>query len=60
MKASVEKAKATAETARKGGILLAFLTAASMVLGAGAAWWGAGVGGRHRDDKFDASHLTRW
>jgi hypothetical protein len=60
MKTSADKARAATETARKAGILLAFLTAASMVLGAAAAWWGAGVGGRHRDEKFDASHLTRW
>jgi hypothetical protein len=60
MKTSAEKMRATTEAARKGGILLAFLTAASMVLGAAAAWWGAGVGGRHRDEQFDASHLTRW
>jgi nucleoid DNA-binding protein len=55
-----EQMKTTADKARKAGILLAFLTAASLVLGAAAAWWGAGVGGRHRDEKFDASHLTRW
>ena len=60
MKTSADKARAATETARKAGVLLAFLTAASMVLGAAAAWWGAGVGGRHRDEKFDASHLTRW
>jgi hypothetical protein len=60
MKTSSDKVRAASETARKAGVLLAFLTAASMVLGAGAAWWGAGVGGRHRDEKFDASHLTRW
>jgi nucleoid DNA-binding protein len=55
-----EQTKATADKARKAGILLAFLTAATLVVGAAAAWWGAGVGGRHRDEKFDASHLTRW
>jgi len=60
MKASADKLRAATETARKAGILLAFLTAATMVLGAAAAWWGAGIGGRHRDGKFDASHLTRW
>jgi nucleoid DNA-binding protein len=60
MRTSAEKVRATTETARKGGILLAFLTAATMVLGAAAAWWGAGVGGRPRDENFDASHLTRW
>jgi len=60
MKTSADKLRAATETARKAGILLAFLTAATMVLGAAAAWWGAGMGGRHRDEKFDASHLTRW
>ena len=60
MKNSAIKLRAATETARKAGVLLAFLTAASMVLGAAAAWWGAGMGGRHRDEKFDASHLTRW
>jgi hypothetical protein len=60
IKTSADKERAATETARKAGIILAFLTAASMVLGAAAAWWGAGVGGRHRDENFDASHLTRW
>lgn len=60
MKTSAEKIRAATEIARKSGILLAFLATASMVLGAAAAWWGAGVGGRHRDENFDASHLTRW
>ena len=55
-----EHLKTAADKARKAGILLAFLTAASLLLGAAAAWWGAGVGGRHRDEKFDASHLMRW
>jgi hypothetical protein len=58
--ALIEQMKATTDKARKAGILLAFLTAATLVVGAAAAWWGAGVGGRHRDEKFDASHLTRW
>ena len=60
MKTSADKTRAATETAGKAGVLLAFLTAATMVLGAAAAWWGAGVGGRHRDEKFDASHLARW
>jgi hypothetical protein len=60
MKTSADKVRAATEVARKSGILLAFLATASMVLGAAAAWWGAGVGGRHRDEHFDASHLTRW
>lgn len=55
-----QQLKTDADKARKAGILLAFLTAATLVLGAGAAWWGASVGGRHRDEGFDASHLMRW
>jgi hypothetical protein len=60
IKTSADKERAATESLRKATIMLAFLTAASMVLGTAAAWWGAGVGGRHRDDNFDASHLTRW
>ncbi len=40
MKAESNKAREATETARKAGIILAFLTASSMVLGAAAAWWG--------------------
>jgi hypothetical protein len=60
MNATAKSDLVATEVARRGGILLAFLTTATMVLGAAAAWWGAGVGGRHRDENFDASHLTRW
>ena len=38
-----------AEVARKLGIISAFITAASLLAGAVAAYFGAGVGGRHRD-----------
>jgi hypothetical protein len=41
--------KTAAEKARKAGILLAFLTAASLLAGAAAACWAARSGGRHRD-----------
>ena len=58
--AMTEKLKSDADKTRKAGVILAFLTTATLVVGAGAAWWGAGTGGRHRDEKFDASHLTRW
>jgi hypothetical protein len=57
---AIAQTKAATDRARKTGVLIGFLTAASLALGAAAAWWGAGVGGRHRDDNFDASHLTRW
>ena len=53
----VAKARAAAEEARKYGILVAFLYAASMLVGAIAAWWAATLGGKHRDERADYSHL---
>ena len=58
--AETAKAKQAAETARKIGILVAFLTAASLAVSAAAAWWAAGKGGNHRDAGTDLSHLTAW
>ena len=52
--------RAQAESTRKYGILIAFLTAASLLISAVAAWWAAISGGKHRDDAVDHSHLTRW
>ena len=52
--------KAQADTARRYGILIAFLTTASLLLSAVAAWWAATTGGKHRNDAVDHSHLTRW
>lgn len=45
------KAQATeaAETARKTGVLAAFLTAASFLVSAAGAFWAAQKGGQHRD-----------
>jgi hypothetical protein len=60
MSAAADKAKQTAESARKGGILVAFLTAASLAISAAAAWWAATMGGKHRDEGIDLSHLTAW
>ena len=41
--------KTAADRARKVGVLLAFLTAASLLASAAAAWWAAQLGGHHRD-----------
>lgn len=54
------KATALAESARKSGILITFLLAAVLVVSAAASWWAATIGGRHRDEGIDFSHLTRW
>ena len=49
-----------AESARKSGILLTFLLAAVLIVSAAASWWAATIGGKHRDEGIDFSHLTRW
>lgn len=54
------KAIAAAESARKTGILLTFLLAAVLIVSAAASWWAATIGGKHRDEGIDFSHLTRW
>ncbi|ASJ70875.1 hypothetical protein [Granulosicoccus antarcticus] len=57
---SAQKAKSVAESARKSGILFTFLAAAILIISAVAAWWSATLGGKHRDEAIDFSHLTRW
>ena len=51
---SIESAKAdvvkAAETARRVGIIAAFLLAASLLVSAAAAYWAATLGGKHRDE----------
>jgi len=51
--------KADADKARKVGVYLAFLTAATLAVGAAAAWGATRLGGRHRDENFDLGHLVR-
>jgi hypothetical protein len=47
-------ARVAADKARRAGILTAFVTAASLVLSLGAAWWAALKGGHHRDNSIPA------
>ncbi len=44
-----EQLNARLDTARKVGVLLGFLAAASLLVAAASAWWAATVGGSHRD-----------
>ncbi len=44
------KAAEVAETARRTAVVGAFITAASLLISAAAAFWAAQVGGRHRDE----------
>lgn len=48
--AAKAEAVAAAETARKTGVLGAFLTAAALLVSAAGAYWAASMGGRHRDE----------
>ncbi len=48
--AVLTKARDAAEKARQAGVIAGFLIAASLLVGAAGAWWGAGNGGRHRDE----------
>jgi hypothetical protein len=45
------QAAAAAETARKTGVLGAFLIAASLLVSAAGAFWAAQQGGNHRDSR---------
>jgi hypothetical protein len=47
-------AREAADKARRAGILTGFVTAASLVLSLGAAWWAAVRGGNHRDNSIPA------
>lgn len=55
------EARDLAERARRFGILVTFLTAASLAIGAAACWWAAILGGQHRDQAIDIGYLFgRW
>jgi hypothetical protein len=46
--------KEAADKARRGAILAGFVTAASLLIGLGAAWWAGIRGGNHRDNSVPA------
>jgi hypothetical protein len=47
-------AREAADKARKAAILTGFVTAASLIISFGAAWWAAIRGGQHRDNAVPA------
>lgn len=47
-------AKEAADKARRSAILVGLVTAASLVISLGAAWWAAIQGGNHRDNSIPA------
>jgi len=54
----VTEARQAARRTRASGIIIGFMTAASLAAGAVLAWLAAGVGGRHRDQSI--SPPLRW
>ena len=58
--AAVIEVRNETNTARRIGVLVAFLTAASLAVGAAGAWWAAVEGGKHRDQGTAYSPFTRW
>lgn len=46
--------------ARRSGVILAFMTGAAAMIGAAAAWFMAGVGGRHRDQAISPPMRVAW
>ena len=48
--ATVASLRDDVNTARKLGILAAFLAAATLAISAAAGWWSATLGGQHRDE----------
>jgi hypothetical protein len=60
VRTAVAQVRDNANRARRTGVMIAFLTAVSLAVGAAAAWAAAGLGGRHRDEGVDASDMFRW
>jgi hypothetical protein len=54
----LNETRQAARRARATSVIIGFMTAASLALGAAAAWFAAGVGGRHRDQAI--SPPLRW
>jgi hypothetical protein len=60
VRTAVAQVRDNANRARRTGVMVAFLTAVSLAVGAAAAWAAAGLGGRHRDEGIDSSDMFRW
>ena len=51
---AITQAREAADKARRAALLTGFVTAASLVVSLGAAWWAAIRGGNHRDNSIPA------
>jgi hypothetical protein len=58
--ATLADVKAKADKARRVAVVTAFVTIASLLVGAAAAWWAASMGGRDRDAGTVFTLFGRW
>jgi hypothetical protein len=56
--AAIASARQNIARARRSAVILAFMAGAAALLGAAAAWFAAGVGGRHRDETAPSMRWT--
>lgn len=56
----LSEARNAAAQARRSGVILGFMTAASLAAGAAAAWVAAGIGGQHRDREISPPLRWQW
>lgn len=56
---AIAEAQRAADVARKIGVLIAFLTAATLLIAGAASYWAAARGGDHRDNNTDLGPLFR-
>lgn len=56
-KQAADEAKQQAKRAKHFAVIAAFVAAASLAISAAAAFWAAGMGGRHRDE---GTEIPRW
>jgi hypothetical protein len=54
---AVDRSREAIKKARHSSVILGFMTAAALLLGAAAAWYAAGLGGRHRDGDIAPSWM---
>jgi hypothetical protein len=57
---AIESARTNIRRARRASIILAFMAGAAALAGAAAAWFAAGLGGRHRDSAVAPPLRVNW
>jgi hypothetical protein len=57
---TVNKSRDAVSKARRSAVILAFMVAASLLVGAAVAWLAAAAGGQHRDGGIVLHFWRRW